>query len=246
MILSLFPGAGLLDTAFEREGFCVVRGPDLLWGGDVRSFHPPPGCFEGVIGGPPCQAFSWLRHFMSTEVPRYNLIPEFERCVAEASPTWFLMENVVRAPAPVVPGYTAHRFILQNRHLGQEQSRARAWAFGVQGTEGKDLRRWIEWAPLYSIDRAQTVTSAHAGEPIGDRGTGRISRYTVAEALRLQGYPQDFFGQRSPFKEEAKLRMIAEGVPLPMGLAVARAVHAAVESTTKVVNRVGSAGRLTP
>ena len=33
LVLSLFPGIGLLDMAFEAEGFCVVRGPDLLWGG---------------------------------------------------------------------------------------------------------------------------------------------------------------------------------------------------------------------
>lgn len=43
LILSLFPGIGLLDMAFEEEGFCVVRGPDLLWGGDIRRFHPPAG-----------------------------------------------------------------------------------------------------------------------------------------------------------------------------------------------------------
>src|SRR6476659_2456796 len=55
LVLSLFPGIGLLDMAFESEGFCVVRGPDLLWGGDVRSFHVPYGRFDGVIGGPPCQ-----------------------------------------------------------------------------------------------------------------------------------------------------------------------------------------------
>lgn len=36
LVLSLFPGIGLLDMAFEQEGFCVVRGPDVLWGGDVR------------------------------------------------------------------------------------------------------------------------------------------------------------------------------------------------------------------
>jgi hypothetical protein len=42
LVLSLFPGIGLLDLAFEEEGFCVVRGPDLLWGGDVRSL-PPAG-----------------------------------------------------------------------------------------------------------------------------------------------------------------------------------------------------------
>jgi len=50
LVLSLFPGIGLLDMAFELEGFTVVRGPDLLWGGDVRRFHPPPGRFDGVIG----------------------------------------------------------------------------------------------------------------------------------------------------------------------------------------------------
>src|SRR6266852_4876882 len=61
-VLSLFPGIGLLDMAFEEEGFCVVRGPDLLWGGDIRRFHPPAGKFDGVIGGPPCQMFSRMRH----------------------------------------------------------------------------------------------------------------------------------------------------------------------------------------
>lgn len=39
LVLSLFPGIGLLDRGFEAEGFCVVRGPDLLWGGDV--VHDP-------------------------------------------------------------------------------------------------------------------------------------------------------------------------------------------------------------
>jgi DNA (cytosine-5)-methyltransferase 1 len=30
LVLSLFPGIGLLDMAFDEEGFCVVRGPDGL------------------------------------------------------------------------------------------------------------------------------------------------------------------------------------------------------------------------
>ena len=41
LVLSLFPGIGLLDMAFEEAGFTVVRGPDLLRGGDIRRFHPP-------------------------------------------------------------------------------------------------------------------------------------------------------------------------------------------------------------
>jgi hypothetical protein len=51
LVLSLFPGIGLLDMAFEEEGFCVVRGPDLLWGGDIKNFHPPRGKFNGVKYG---------------------------------------------------------------------------------------------------------------------------------------------------------------------------------------------------
>lgn len=37
LILSLFPGIGLLDRAFEEIGYTVVRGPDLLWGGGRAS-----------------------------------------------------------------------------------------------------------------------------------------------------------------------------------------------------------------
>lgn len=36
LILSLFPGVGLLDKGFEEEDFCVVRGPDVLWGAMSR------------------------------------------------------------------------------------------------------------------------------------------------------------------------------------------------------------------
>lgn len=58
-VLSIFPGIDLLGRAFEEEGYTVVRGPDPLWGGDIRNFHVPAGVFEGIIGGPPCQ--HWTR-----------------------------------------------------------------------------------------------------------------------------------------------------------------------------------------
>jgi len=58
LVLSLFPGADLLGRAFEEVGFVVVRGPELMLGQDIRSWHSLPGKFDGVIGGPPCKAFS--------------------------------------------------------------------------------------------------------------------------------------------------------------------------------------------
>lgn len=142
LVLSLFPGIGLLDHAFELEGYCTVRGPDVIWGGDIRAFHPPAGKFDGVIGGPPCQMFSSLAHLVRANglEPRFgNLIPEFERCVSEAQPEWFLMENVRAAPVPVVPGYGTKDFLLDNAHLdsgdghGQEQTRLRRFTFGLRG-----------------------------------------------------------------------------------------------------------------
>jgi DNA (cytosine-5)-methyltransferase 1 len=167
LTLSLFPGIGLLDRAFEEQGFCVVRGPDLIWGGDIRLFHPPAGKFDGIIGGPPCQMFSSLAHLVRANghEPKFgNLIPEFERCVREAQPYWFLMEEVPAAPVPAVEGYAVLDFILCNEMLdsgnglGNAQMRKRRFSFGVRGPDKVDLRKWIRFAALELPDPAPTVT----------------------------------------------------------------------------------------
>jgi DNA (cytosine-5)-methyltransferase 1 len=136
LVLSLFPGIGLLDMAFELEGFCVVRGPDLLWGGDVKRFHPPAGKFEGVIGGPPCQRFSSLsninraRYGEDSLAP--NLIPEFERVVYEARPLWFVMENVLNAPLPNVAGYWNDSRLVRDVWCGGLTNRLRRFTLGTR------------------------------------------------------------------------------------------------------------------
>jgi len=267
LILSLFPGIGLLDMAFEQEGFCVVRGPDVLWGGDIRSFHPPAGVFDGVIGGPPCQAFSRLsimvRH--NGYEPRFgNLIPEFERCVAEAAPDWFLMENVPEAPEPRVDGYYNEHRIVNNRWfseglIGAEQNRKRALTFGTPSGDGliwdvalfehqaiatgdtssdgggvmrgrhavlSDTRRVpVKMAPggklKGSLTMTGSVTAGHGG------GNSKQYVYALEDACELQGLPRDFT-EHMPFRKDAKLKAVANGVPLPMGRAIARAVKRAM------------------
>src|SRR6185312_12564688 len=133
-VLSLFPGIGLLDRAFEEEGFCVVRGPDLLWGGDVKRFHVPRGVFAGIFGGPPCQAhstYAGINRKLGNRIAE-DLTPEFARCVAEGQPDWFLMENVPKVPSVRVDGYAVHRLVLDSRWLGEPQSRKRVWQFGTR------------------------------------------------------------------------------------------------------------------
>lgn len=285
LVLSLFPGIGLLDMAFEQEGFCVVRGPDVLWGGDIRRLHPPSGRFDGVLGGPPCQPFSSLRYLLKRRgyAPRHpNLIPEFERCVREAMPDWFLMEEVPAAPVPAVVGYAAHAFILNNTWLGETQRRKRRFTFGLRGEPAPDLRRWIPFAALELPEvkgtayqgtvnngndakgrvkqpaalatgkispgtamrmrfKQNAIMAGHGPLPdnrgITKRGavtssdggpTVRMSRYTLAEMLDLQGLPPDFL-RESPFTVEAKRQAIGNGVPLAMGRALARAIKQALE-----------------
>lgn len=230
LVLSLFPGIGLLDMAFEEEGFCVVRGPDLLWGGDIKRFDPPAGKFDGVIGGPPCQLYGGLSNFAHRwTVPPEHLIPEFERCVALAQPRWFLMENVANAPLPMVAGYRMMATLLNNRHLGEVQSRTRRFSFGT----ANGLALHIETAALEAFEFSQAVTSANAGQrrTHAKKTGGTIAHHPLPEALRLQGLTADFFGPRSPFTDRGKRKMVAQGVPLAMGRAVAKAVNVALGIT---------------
>jgi DNA (cytosine-5)-methyltransferase 1 len=306
LVLSLFPGVGLLDKAFEDEGYCIVRGPDVIFGGDIRQFHPPAGKFDGVIGGPPCQSFSSLVHLVRANgnEPKFgNLIPEFERCVAAAQPDWFIMENVRAAPEPTVAGYQTHSFLLDNSWLpgddsdgfGQEQMRLRRFTFGRRGRPAEDLRRWIDtavfmlpdpertatqWTPAsigcgncglcgrcckcptaHVKTRRQAVVSDPSAVPVKIGGSGKVKRTVTgggtltpgaelkregertkdprrnsrrdrfADALRLQGLPADFL-EHAPFTAEGKLNAVANGVPLPMGRAIAKAVKEAIEGET--------------
>lgn len=231
LVLSLFPGADLLGMAFELEGFCVVQGPDVQFGRDIRDFHPPAGKFSGVIGGPPCQAFSQLKQ---TGEAAENLIPEFERVVAEASPSFFVMENVRQAPLPSVPHYETASTLLNSRWLGEEQSRLRRFTFGWCLPAGRAARFPLELTKEESAFENPTKAGCFTAngtqwEPGVDNGNrkGRSrSCRTIAEfrrGCRLQGLPETFL-EDAPFTVEGKIRLVGNGVPIPMGRAVARAV----------------------
>ena len=248
LVLSLFPGIGLLDMAFEEEGFCIVRGPDLLWGGDIKRFHAPAGKFDGVIGGPPCQAFSRLRHLVEHQghAIAENLIPEFARCVREAEPRWWLMENVPDAPAPDCG--PAVRQLIEDVWVGGETRRRRAFFFG--GSHRFQFE--IQTLALHRPDPEYPVLASGGGVPvpvaIGGSGKVKRSRRAIATrkgasasgfktqaylqvALKHTGLPDDFLAD-APFTVAGKIKCVGNGVPLAMGRAVARAVKKALERQT--------------
>jgi DNA (cytosine-5)-methyltransferase 1 len=248
LVLSLFPGIGLLDMAFEEAGFCVVRGPDVLWGGDVHTFSPPAGRFDGIIGGPPCQSFSRLRHLVEANGYQTapNLIPEFERVVSEARPAWFLMENVPAAPEPEIAGYGVTSLLLNNRWVGGVQNRERRFSFGMRGGRLVNLAAHLDVA-LFEPAEYEPAVLAGGGRavPVTIGGSGKVkatankkgiadstSAASVRRSCELQGLPADFL-DKAPFTVEGKQRVIGNGVPLPMGRAIAHAVIKAVAVLTE-------------
>lgn len=226
LVLSLFPGIGLLDMAFEEEGFCVVRGPDLLWGGDIRRFHPPAGVFGGVIGGPPCQSFSPIgnvnRARWGEDSVMPDLIPEFARVISEADPEWWVMEN---SPHAYAPDPRAYRLELDGAWLGMPQARRRAfWC-------SHNLAAQIAVPALVPVaSGSERAVSAH-GSVDWKGSRAKEPMRSLADMLKLQGFPGDMLND-CPFTVAGAKKAVGNGVPLPMGRAVAKAVKRALRAPT--------------
>ena len=110
-IVSLFAGCGGLDYGFEQAGFDVVWANEfdktihetyrhnhpktILNTQDIRSLkgEDVPEC-DGIIGGPPCQAWSEGGKQRGIDDPRGKLFLEYIRIVKEKRPKFFLIENV--------------------------------------------------------------------------------------------------------------------------------------------------------
>ncbi len=224
LVLSVFPGIGLLDMAFEQEGFCVVRGPDVLWGGDIRRFHPPAGKFDGVIGGPPCQRFSPIgnvnRARWGDDSVMPDLTPEFSRVVMETQPAWWLMENSPRCPGVSIGG---HRFDFDNEWLGEAQSRARAFWSNIK------LAMYVELPALVSCVAGSERTVSSKGSVDWKGSRAREPKRTISDMLALQGLDREWLLD-CPLTIEGMKKAIGNGVPLPMGRAIAKAVKEATEN----------------
>lgn len=230
LVLSLFPGADLLGRAFEAVGFTVVRGPDMLWGGDVRDFHVPPGKFDGVIGGPPCQSFSTAA---LTGTKALNLIPEFLRLIEEARPQWAVMENVTGVlNANAGPDWPCT--ILRDYDCGGLTNRIRAfWFYGLAPV--------AEPVPQSRSPRrgeAERTVLASSWKSHSTKGFPKLEYVKAEEAAHLQGFPglgekimnaQPEHGGKSGLSESSRnilaVHMLGNGVPREQGEYVARHVR---------------------
>lgn len=213
LILSTFTGIGLLDSGFEKEGFCVVQAREKILGGDIRNFTPIPGKFTGVIGGSPCQDFSTLRRTEPTG-EGVELIQHFGRIVLESDCNWFLLENVPSVPDLVIPGYHVQRFDLSPNNLGYSQSRLRHFQFGSKSGFILDIKR-----KKFKGQKQACLTATEGN---------RKDRRLFSDFCELQGLPRDF--DLPDLNKIAKYRAVGNGVHLGVSQAIAKAIKNVLNS----------------
>ena len=114
-VLSLFDGMSCGRIALDKLGIQVdnyfasevdkyaiqvakANYPDIVHLGDVRDVMWPE-TFDGIkidllIGGSPCQGFSFAGKRLDFDDPRSKLFWEYVRLFKELRPTYFLLENV--------------------------------------------------------------------------------------------------------------------------------------------------------
>lgn len=225
LVLSLFPGVGLLDLAFQEAGFCVVRGPDLIHGADCRDWRLPPACrIDGIIAGPPCQGFSVANtqrsnpDHESVQMSREMLVWTL-RVIEQSNPLWAIIENVPTVPDVTLAEYNVQRIAIND------------WECG--GTQ-------LRWRAIQYLDRRGYVLRPHR---VNDRSNARrkgrrpvaittkpISRHqTFADQCRRQGMACAL--ELSGWTKSAKFKAVGNGVPLSIGRVFAAAVQRAGPNT---------------
>jgi len=214
LLLSIYPGLDLLGRAFESEGFTIVRGPDVLWGGDSRFFHAPLGVFDGVIGGPPCQTRSQLAKLGNVRAD--DLIADFVRIVEEAKPRWVVMENV--------RGYLGHPAIPKE----WTPMKLRDWDCG-----GLTFRTRVFWicpptlilSPPKRPGRPQYSVLAYSWKAHDSRNKKMRmhSNLDIEKAAELQGFPELTEPLR-PLGRKYAVALLGNGVPKAMGLYIAKEI----------------------
>lgn len=216
LVLSLFPGIGLLDRAFAAAGFCVVQAADKITGGDVSDFAGVPGRLNGIVAGPPCQGFSAINRYRKSKVHHSvqnsrEMMRQTCRIIIECQPEWFLIENVPNVPDVRIDGYTVQRIPITHLECGGVQLRSRHVQFG-------------------SI-RGDVIRPERVNDCTQNRKKGRPAKAVTTKTEKWKDFPdvcrrQDLDKplQLKGWTRSAKVMAVGNGVPLRMGRALAAAV----------------------
>jgi len=159
-VLSLFDGMSCGRIALERLGIKVdnyyaseidkyaiqvsqANYPDIIQVGDVTELDTSTlPKIDLIMGGSPCQGFSFAGKQLAFDDPRSALFFEFVRCVKELQPKYFLLENVrmKKEYLDVISEYMGVEPIMINSALVSAQNRVRFYWTNIPGIEQPEQR----------------------------------------------------------------------------------------------------------
>lgn len=161
-VVSLFAGCGGLDLGFERAGIEVIwaneydntiestyrlNHPNVIFcNSDIRtlSANDIPDA-DGIIGGPPCQAWSEGGRGLGLQDERGKLFLDYIRIVSQKKPKFFVIENVPGILSPLhnytfnsfldqltAAGFTIYYRLMDAVDFGIAQNRKRVIVVGIR------------------------------------------------------------------------------------------------------------------
>ena len=159
-VLSLFDGMSCGRIALDRLGIKVdnyyaseidkyamkvseANYPDIIQVGDITALDLSTlPKIDLIMGGSPCQGFSFAGKQLAFDDPRSALFFEFVRCVKELKPKYFLLENVrmKKEYLDVISEYMGVEPIMINSALVSAQNRVRYYWTNIPGIEQPEQR----------------------------------------------------------------------------------------------------------
>ena len=159
-VLSLFDGMSCGMIALERLGIPVdnyyaseidkyaiqvsqANYPDIIQVGDITELDLSTlPKIDLIMGGSPCQGFSFAGKQLAFDDPRSALFFEFVRCVKELQPKYFLLENVrmKKEYLDVISEYMGVEPIMINSALVSAQNRVRYYWTNIPNIEQPEQR----------------------------------------------------------------------------------------------------------
>jgi site-specific DNA-cytosine methylase len=145
-VLSLFDGVSCGRLALERAGVKVDKYfaseidkyaiqvttknyPDTIQLGDITKIHSVPEKIDLLIGGSPCQGFSFAGKQLNFDDPRSKLFFDYVRILNLVKPKYFLLENVnmKKEYQDIITNYLGVEPIKINSELVSAQMRNRLY-----------------------------------------------------------------------------------------------------------------------
>lgn len=218
--IDVFSGAGGLAEGFRQAGFNIRSGTDIdmvaattfHYNFPEASFLCAPiaevegsfllkdaglrrGALDCLIGGPPCQAFSYNNHQRSATTVRARLFRDYLRLVDELRPKTLVMENVpgiltvgdgavlreiLRSLRKL--GYACEARILYAEEFGVAQERRRVFIVGTRDQWQDGLFPDGAFGPVPKPD-ARTNPYVHRWQRRPRRKYGELDDVTVWHAI---------------------------------------------------------------